>query len=339
MSHTVVDSVGIIGDGAMGTLAACILAEGGYRVTLWSAFADHAATMQRERENRRFLPGLKLPESVSVTSDARQLPREAQFLVSAVPTPYLREVFGRIASDLPAAPIVSVTKGIEVRSLKRPSQVLHELLGEERPVAVLSGPCIANEIAARKPATVVVAGQDEHLCRRVQEAMSREYFRVYRNSDPVGVELAGALKNVIAIAAGMCDGLKLGDNAKAALLTRGLAEISRLGRELRADTATFSGLAGMGDLVTTCISPHGRNRTVGEAIGSGRSLQEVLSGMHQVAEGVHTTRSAVALAERAGVEMPICRQVYNILFENKEPRIAIRDLMTRPWRSEEEPLD
>ena len=322
-------SIGIIGDGAMGTLTACILAERGAQVTLWSAFADHAAEINRLRENRRFLPGLKLRDNITVTANAADLPRNARLLVSAVPTPYLREVFTRIAADLPAAPLVSVTKGIEIGSLKRPSELLHEVLGANRPVAVLSGPCIANEIARRKPATVVVAGQDEALCHDVQEAMSSNYFRVYRNSDPVGVELAGALKNVIAVAAGMCDGLELGDNAKAALLTRGLVEISRLGVKLGARYATFAGLAGMGDLITTCVSPHGRNRTVGEAIGRGRTLSQVLADMHQVAEGVHTARSAVKLAEQVDVEMPICRQVYNILFEDKPPRDAIQELMTR----------
>jgi glycerol-3-phosphate dehydrogenase (NAD(P)+) len=329
-------NIGIIGDGAMGTLSACILAERGAQVTLWSAFADHAADIRRDRENKRFLPGLRLPENVSVTADAAEIPRQATLLVSAVPTPYLRDVFSRIGPELPVAPLLSVTKGIENGSLKRPSELLRELLGEERPVAVLSGPCIANEVARRQPASVVVAGEDEALCETVQEAMSSGYFRVYRNSDPLGVELAGALKNVIAVAAGMCDGLGLGDNAKAALLTRGLVEISRLGIALGARRETFAGLAGMGDLVTTCVSPHGRNRRVGEAIGRGQTLRQVLESMKQVAEGVHTARSVVALAERCGVEMPICRQVYNILFEDKHPQQAIEDLMKRPWRSEEE---
>ncbi len=329
-------SIAVIGDGAMGTLTACILAERGAQVTLWSAFADHARQLRQDGENRRFLPGVRLPKNVAVSAIAADLPRDAHLIISAVPTPYLRDVFSRIGGELPAAPIVSVTKGIENGSLKRPSELLREVLGPQRNVAVLSGPCIATEVAHRLPASVVVAGEDEMLCEAVQESMSSNYFRVYRNSDPLGVELAGALKNVIAVAAGMCDGLELGDNAKAALLTRGLVEISRLGIALGARRETFAGLAGMGDLVTTCVSPHGRNRTVGEAIGRGRTLQEILASMQQVAEGVHTARSAVELAAEAGVEMPICRQVYNILFENKPPRQAIEDLMTRPWRSEEE---
>jgi len=332
--------VGIIGDGAMGTLCACMLAEKGSRVTLWSAFTAHVEEMRRAGENARFLPGLKFPRGLAVTADAGELPRDADFLVSAVPTPYLREVWLRIGARVPPAPIVSVTKGIENETLLRPSEVIRELQssrGSGRPaVAVLSGPCIATEVARKLPATVVAASEDgEELPRLVQEAFSSPYFRVYRNSDALGVELAGAMKNVIAVAAGILDGLGLGDNAKAALLTRGLVEITRLGVALGARRETFAGLAGMGDLFTTCVSPYGRNRTVGEAIGKGRAVDDILRGMQQVAEGVRTTRSVVALAERHGVEMPITQEVYRVLFEAKDSRQAIRDLMTRPGKAED----
>jgi len=330
-------NVGVIGDGAMGTLCSAMLAARGARVTLWSAFADHVAELRRDRENRRFLPGVPLPAGVEVTGDAAQLPRDAAFILSAVPTPYLRDVLVRIAADVPpGAPIVSVTKGIENDSLLRPSEVIRDVLGGARTVAVLSGPCIAAEVARRLPATVVVACDDAGVAHLAQEALGSPHFRVYRSADPTGVELAGALKNVIAVAAGICDGLRLGDNAKAALLTRGLVEITRLGAALGARRDTFAGLAGMGDLVTTCVSPHGRNRAVGEAIGRGRSLDEILAAMEQVAEGVRTTRSAVALARRHGVEMPITEEVHAVLFEDKRPQQAIRDLMTRPWRAENE---
>ena len=340
--------VGIIGDGAMGTLCGCMLAEKGLGVTLWSAFTAHVEEMRRDGENRRFLPGLRFPAGLEVTADAAQLPRDAAFLLSAVPTPYLREVLLRIRPKLPEAPLVSVTKGIENETLMRPSEVLRDVLGplpaerhrpqpQQRTVAVLSGPCIATEVARRLPATVVVACQDdERLAHMVQQTFSSPYFRVYRNNDPVGVELAGALKNVIAVAAGILDGLGLGDNAKAALLTRGLVEITRLGVALGARRETFAGLAGLGDLFTTCVSPYGRNRTVGEAIGRGRAIDDVLRGMQQVAEGVRTTRSVVALAAKLQVEMPITQEVQRVLFEGKEARQAIRDLMTRPWRAEDD---
>jgi len=330
--------IGVIGDGGMGTLCACLLAEGGAEVVLWSAFAEQAERLKRDRENRQFLPGVPLPEAVKPTADAAELPRHAALLVSAVPTPYLRSVMKRIAGDLPAAPIVSVSKGIENETLQRPSEVIRDVLGE-RTIAALSGPCIAFEVARRMPATVVVAAADESLARAVQQTMGNPYFRVYYNSDVPGVELGGALKNVIALAAGICDGLQLGVNAKAALLTRGLAEITRLGVALGARRETFAGLAGIGDLITTCVSPHGRNRTVGEAVGRGEKLDQVLEQMNrQVAEGVSTTRSVVALARRHGVDMPITREVHSVLFDEKSPHRAIRDLMTRPSRSEEESL-
>jgi glycerol-3-phosphate dehydrogenase (NAD(P)+) len=327
--------IGVIGDGAMGTLCGCMLAEGGAEVVLWSAFEQHVREMREQGENRRFLPGRRLPENLTITTDADELPRDAAFIVSAVPAQYLRQVCARLSSQLPPAPIVSVTKGIENETLMRPSEIIIDVLGR-RTVGVLSGPCIAHEIALKLPATVVVAGEDEALGHAVQRAISTPYFRVYRNSDRVGVELAGALKNVIAVAAGILDGLGLGDNAKAALVTRGLAEITRLGVALGARRETFAGLAGMGDLATTCFSPHSRNRTLGEAVGRGRALGKVLAGMEQVAEGVATTRSAVALAARSGVEMPITQEVHAVLFERKSPQQGIRELMTRPWKSEEE---
>lgn len=330
--------VAVIGDGGMGTLCACLLAERGAEVVLWSAFAEHAAALARDRENRQFLPGVPLPEAVRPTADVGDVPRDADFLVSAVPTPYLRAVFRDLQGRLPEAPIVSVSKGIENDTLCRPSEVLRDVLGGPT-LAVLSGPCIAFEVARRMPATVVVAAEDQNLAETVQDAMGNPYFRVYYNSDVVGVELGGPLKNVIALAAGICDGLELGVNAKAALLTRGLAEITRLGVTLGARRETFAGLAGIGDLITTCVSAHGRNRTVGERIGRGQSLAEVLEAMNQqVAEGVPTTRSVVALADRCGVDMPITREVHEVLFAGKSPRQAMRDLMTRPWRSEEEAL-
>jgi glycerol-3-phosphate dehydrogenase (NAD(P)+) len=325
----------VIGDGGMGTLCALLLAESGARVTLWSAFADQADAINRDRENRRFLPDVPLPETITATADAAALPRDATFLVSAVPTAYLRDVMERIGPDLPEAPILSVSKGIENDTLLRPSEIIRQRLPAHA-VGVLSGPCIAFEVARGMPATVVVASDDERLEQAAVAAMTTPTFRLYRNADALGVELGGALKNVIALAAGMCDGLELGINAKAALLTRGLAEVARLGVAMGARPETFAGLAGVGDLFTTCVSPHGRNRSVGEAIGRGQSLAETIAAMSgQVAEGVNTTRSAVALAAKHKVDMPITAEIEQVLFDNKRPDQAIRDLMARPSRSED----
>jgi len=330
---------GVIGDGGMGTLCSLLLAENGAEVVLWSAFAEQAAAINRDRENRMFLPDVALPPTVRATAEAADLPTDAAFLISAVPTPYLRATMKSLAPKLPVGvPVVSVSKGIENDTLERPSEILREVLGPFRPLAVLSGPCIAFEVARRMPATVVVSGDNARLNDAVLGALSNPYFRVYHNDDPLGVELGGALKNVIALAAGICDGLALGVNAKAALLTRGLAEITRLGVAMGARRETFAGLAGVGDLFTTCVSEHGRNRAVGESIGRGRTLDETIAAMGgQVAEGVATTRSTVALAAKFGVEMPISAEIHHVLFDGKSPRQAIRDLMARPSRAEGEP--
>jgi len=228
---------------------------------------------------------------------------------------------------------VSVAKGIENRTLLRPSQIVSDVLGRA-PVAALSGPSHAEEVARGLPTTVAVASRNAELARRVQRLFMTDRFRVYTNNDLVGVELGGAVKNIIAIAAGICDGLGLGDNAKAALLTRGLAEMIRLGVAMGARRETFAGLAGMGDLITTCMSPYGRNRAVGVQLGQGRKLKEILAGMEQVAEGVRTTRSVRALARRRGVEMPITEQCYRVLFRGKDPTRAVSDLMRRAAKDE-----
>jgi len=332
------ERVAVIGDGAMGTVCAIMLAENGADVCLWSAFPDAAARLARERENRRFLRGFPLPEGVRVTGVDAEALAGASLAVSAVPTQYMRGVWGRLRPHCPSdLPICSVTKGIENGTLLRPTQVLRDVLdgGESaRPVAALSGPSIAPEVARRLPATVVVAASEAALGRGVQGLVSRPYFRVYTNPDLVGVELAGATKNVVAIAAGILDGLEAGDNAKAALISRGLREITRLGVVLGARAETFAGIAGVGDLVTTCISPIGRNRSFGEAVGRGRGVQETLDATDSVVEGVATTASVIALARRHGVEMPITQAAYEVLFEGRSPADAISRLMTRPLKAE-----
>jgi glycerol-3-phosphate dehydrogenase (NAD(P)+) len=314
-----------------------MLAQNGHRVRLWSAFSDAAAQLAATRENSRFLPGCRLHDGIEVTGDDAQALAGAEVAISAVPTQFIRPVWQRLAPFVAAdLPICSVAKGIENHTLLTPTQVLLDVLGgaAARPVAVLSGPSIAPEIAAGLPATVAVAATHTALAAKVQALISRPYFRVYTNADIVGVEIAGATKNVIAIAAGILDGLGAGDNAKAALLTRGLVEITRLGLALGAQAQTFAGLAGMGDLVTTCISPLGRNRSFGEAIGKGKTTQEALAAARGVVEGVATTQSVVELARRLNVDIPITMGINSVLFEGQSPSAAITELMNRPLKAE-----
>jgi glycerol-3-phosphate dehydrogenase (NAD(P)+) len=333
MSETIV----IVGDGAWGTVCGLMLAENGLAVRLWSAFPDAAEETNRLRENRRFLPGYKLPHAIQVTSEVKGLFDQASLAVSAVPTQFVRGVWTKLAPNLPAnMPICSLAKGIETGTLLRPTQILQAVLGRQGDspnIFALSGPSIAPEVAAHKPATVTAAAADSTLAEKVQQYFSRPYFRVYTNNDLVGVEIAGATKNVIAIAAGILDGLRSGDNAKAALLTRGLVEITRLGLAMGAKAETFVGLAGMGDLVTTCISPIGRNRSFGQAIGSGVSVADALAGTQAVVEGVATTLGVVELAARHGVDMPITQAVHQVL-AGQNPSEAIKQLMTRPLKAE-----
>jgi glycerol-3-phosphate dehydrogenase (NAD(P)+) len=328
--------VAVIGNGGWGTALALVALRNGAEVSLWGIESDYVAETARLRENPRYLRGVELPADLVLTGDAAAACGAAELIVSAVPTQYLRATMERVAADVPAGiPVVSVSKGIENGTLARPSEILLETLGE-RPVAVLVGPSHAEEVARGAPTSVVVASSDAALRGGVQRLLSDEAFRVYRTDDLVGAEVAAALKNVIAIAAGICTGLELGDNALAALITRGNAEIARLGRALGARPETFSGLAGIGDLITTCMSPHGRNRSVGVRLGQGERLKDILASMVQVAEGVRTTESVVELARREGVEMPISEQVARVLFEDHRPRTALRELMSRAPRSERE---
>lgn len=331
--------ISIIGDGAMGTVCAIMLAEDGLPVRLWSAFPQAAEQLAKTRQNKRFLPGHRLPDGVAVTGDDAEALADTDLAISAVPTQFMREVWQRLArhcrEDLP---ICSVAKGIENHTLLRPTQIILDVLGtagkSARPVAALSGPSIAPEIARKLPATVAVAATSEAFAERIQKLFTRPYFRVYTNQDLVGVEIAGATKNIIAIAAGILDGLSAGDNAKAALLTRGLVEITRLGVALGGRRETFSGLAGVGDLVTTCISPIGRNRSFGEAIGRGLTMADALAATESVVEGVATTKSVTGLAGQLGVEMPITQAVSEVLFAGRSPAQAIAELMSRPLKAE-----
>ncbi|MCH8146714.1 MAG: NAD(P)-dependent glycerol-3-phosphate dehydrogenase [Planctomycetes bacterium] len=327
--------VTIVGDGAMGTVCALLLHDLGTEVSLWSAFPSQAEDMRRERENRQFLPGFAIPLSVAIVDDpAEAFTTAPEMILSAVPCQFMRSVWTKLAPFVPKdVPIVSVAKGIETGTLLCPTEIIRACVG---PVitACLSGPSIAREVAAKKPASVVSASEDPAVAEQIQKGFSTKYFRVYRSADLLGVELAGASKNVIALAGGICDGIGAGDNAKASLLTRGLVEISRLGVVMGARAETFNGLAGVGDLVTTCISKHSRNRTAGERIGRGETVEEVVASTKSVIEGVATTRAVLALAQRHDVEMPIVEAMAGVLFDKNSPHDAIELLMTRPLHSE-----
>jgi glycerol-3-phosphate dehydrogenase (NAD(P)+) len=325
----------ILGDGAWGTAIALVLArDADHRVTLWSARAENARILRERRENVRLLPGVPIPPAVSLTTDAAEAVEGADLWVVAIPTVYLRQTLEKLPPALRGdRPVLSLAKGLENETFLRPTEILRQVLGTHH-VAVLSGPSHAEEVSRDLPTTVVAASSDLGLARWVQQHFSTDRFRVYTNLDVVGVELGGALKNIIGIAAGIGDGLGFGDNAKAALLTRGLVEMTRFGVALGAEPQTFFGLAGMGDLITTCMSRHGRNRHVGERLARGEKLADILAGMTMVAEGVYTTRSVHQKATRMGIEMPITAEVYRVLYEDKDPLTAVNDLMLREPTSE-----
>jgi glycerol-3-phosphate dehydrogenase (NAD(P)+) len=328
------EHVTILGDGAMATVCSILLTTGGSQVTMWGAFEESIERLIQSRENARLLKGVKIPPRVRLTANDADAFAGCTLVVSAIPTQYMRSVWQRLRPRVPEdVAIVSVAKGIELQTLLRPTQIIADVLspGQVCPwkLASLSGPNIAAELARYLPATAVAASTDEQLARRVQSLFTTQWFRVYTNPDVIGVELAGAIKNVIAIAAGILDGLAAGNNAKAALLTRGLVEISRLAVAMGAQESTFHGLAGLGDLITTCVSPEGRNRSVGEQLGRGRKLEDILAGMDSVAEGVSTTKAVRELSRRFNVEMPINDAVYSVLFEAKDVLHALTDLMTR----------
>jgi glycerol-3-phosphate dehydrogenase (NAD(P)+) len=326
----------ILGDGAMGTAAAILLAERPeLSVSIWCQFEENAVAMRKDQENRRFLPGVVIPDSISIESDFVRA-REVDAFVLAVPMLYLRGTLERLTRDwtpAPETPVVSVIKGIERETLRRPSEMIGEYFPHAQVVA-LSGPMHAEELARGMLASVVAACERVDIAEQVQRWFSSDRLRVYTSTDLIGTELGGALKNVIAIAAGICDGAGLGDNAKSALMTRGLVEMVRLGRSLGADPRTFYGLAGLGDLITTCVSPHGRNRQVGHRLGAGEKIADILASMVQVSEGVWTSQSLYAMAQARGIDMPVTTEVYQILFENQDVQKAIRDLMSRPLAAE-----
>ena len=329
MQHT----IAIAGDGQMALVLAAIVVQAGHEARLWSPFPEDAKLLAHTRISPR-LANFQLPAPVRVSANMEDIFTGATLAVSAIPAQFARASWQRIAPTLNKdVGIVTVTKGVEVSSLCPPLDVLRSVTGT-RPLAVLSGPTIASELARQLPATLLCASDHEPFAALVQEIFSRPWLRIYTSRDPIGVEIAGAAKNVVALAAGILDGLEMGFNAKSALLARGVAEIVRLGLVMGAKQETFFGIAGVGDLATTCFSPEGRNRTLGEKIGRGMSLPDALAATNGVVEGVETCKSVRALAHKHGIEMPIAEAVHSVLFENHSPAQAVRDLMGRSAKAE-----
>ena len=323
--------IGVIGDGGWGTALALLLNSKGVDTVLWSHSPEYAGYLDKNRENTKFLKGIKIPGDVMITSD-HAVVKEADVALFAVPCGYLRSV-AEIFRDADFDYLVSATKGIENGSLKRPSEVLSEYFRTAH-IGVLSGPTISYEVARKFPTAAVLAAANDWKTK-VQRLLTAEQFRVYTSEDIIGVELGGALKNIIAIAAGISDGLGFEANTKAGLLTRGLAEITRLGVTMGAKRETFSGLSGIGDLATTCMSRHSRNRWFGEQIGKGRDIKDILDETEMVVEGMTTCRSANELSGKYAVDMPITRKMYEIIYEGKDARLAVRELMARDLKDED----
>lgn len=324
----------VVGDGGWGTAMSIHLARKGVPVGMWSHDAEYAKHLADHRTNPKFLPGYAIPPVVAVSSDVAELLPAADLAVSAVPTEFLRAVWTRLGPALPARmPVVSLTKGVEQGTLERPSQILADVL-PGHPVVVMSGPNIAWEVAKGHPAATVASSSDASVVEKVRERFSCDTFRVYMNPDPVGVELGGALKNVIAVAAGICDGMGLGDNAKAALVSRGVTEMASLGAALGGQRRTFFGLSGLGDLVLTCYAKTSRNRTFGERVGRGERPRDIVASMAQIAEGVKSAAPVRALGQKHGLSIPICVEVFRMLHEDKDPKASVASLMRRGHKDE-----
>ncbi len=328
--------IAVIGSGGWGTAIASLLARNGHRVTLWSYLQAESEALTRDRENKQFLPGIMLPDSISYTTSLEEAAKDAEVIVMVTPS---RAVLATARALAPFVKedtiVVSASKGLEQESQKRLSEVIAEAIPQAK-VAVMSGPSHAEEVGRELPTTNVIASDDIMVSQFLQDIFMCETFRVYTGSDMVGVELGGALKNVIALCAGVTDGLGLGDNAKAALMTRGMAEITRLGVSMGADPLTFLGLSGVGDLIVTCTSMHSRNRRAGILIGQGKSPEAAVAEVKMVVEGFYTTEAAYLLAKKMGVEMPIVEQAYAVLFEGKDPKTAVMSLMVRDKKHETE---
>ncbi len=331
----------VIGAGGWGTALSLIMAGKGYRVKLWVRTDKYCEEVRESRENKKYLPGVCLPDNVVVSSDLEEIVKNSRMMVVAVPSHSFRKVVREIKKYISKdVVLVSSTKGIETDTLLRMSQVLEEELGakDSRGIAALSGPNHAEEVSRGVPSATVVASEKRKTAKLVQDIFMSPSFRVYTNPDLAGVELGGSLKNIIALGSGISDGLGFGDNTRAALMTRGLVEISRLGIEMGASPLTFAGLSGVGDLIATCTSNHSRNRKAGIMLGEGKKAKDITRAMEMVVEGIKTTEAAWKLSEKHGVEMPITREVYQVIFDEKKPRSAVEDLMLRDKKFEMEEI-
>lgn len=329
-------TIGVIGDGSWGTTLAVYLAQKEYPVKLWGPFPEYIQQMQQNRYNPKFLPGVRFPETLELVEKLDSLLNTSDLIIFAIPSQYASGILTKIRKtkiDLSKRLFLSVTKGIDKTSLRRISEIIRAELGNI-PLAILSGPTISTEVAKGIPTTAVVASKNAAIARKIQDVLNSDSFRIYTNTDIIGVELGGSIKNIIAIACGVCDGLGLGTNTKAAIVTRGLAEISRFGKALGGKEKTFYGLTGLGDLVTTCFSPQSRNRSVGEQLGQGKTIDQILASMDMVAEGVETAKGVYKLSLKHKIPMPIVTEVYQIVCKNKKPQDAMSDLMNRKVTSE-----
>jgi len=327
--------VAVLGNGGFGTAMAMVALRGGHDVALWGHDADYTAEIARSRRNPRYLDSVEVPREIAVTADPAGALADAGAVLVGIPTQHMRATVRSVRPHVADyVPLISLAKGLEQGTGQRPTEILAEECGHPERVLALSGPSHAEEIAHGLPCTVVLAGPDEDLVAVLQEALSNPTFRIYRNTDVLGTELCGAVKNVMALAAGIADGLGYGDNAKAAIVTRGIVEMQRFGRAMGADPSTFFGLAGVGDLAVTAFSRHGRNRAFGERIGAGETLDEILASTRKVAEGVWTSRVVQERARAMGVEVPLCDAVCAVLFGGVPAEAAVRDLMQRDPKSE-----
>ncbi len=326
----------ILGDGAWGTTLAILLSKNGHDVKVWSVFGDHLDLLDKSRENKKYLEGIKIPQNIVFEKDLKKAVESSDYIVFSIPSKFFRDVASKIKKEntlIKNKIFISVVKGLEQKTLKRMTEILKEELGNVQ-TAVLSGPTIAIEVAKEFPALVVVASKNIKLAEGIQDIFINDYFRVYTSTDIVGVELGGPLKNIIAVVAGISDGLGFGSNAKAAILSRGIVEIQRLGQKMGAKRKTFYGLAGLGDLSTTCISPESRNRKLGERIAKGEELKDIIDSTNSIIEGATTTEAAYQLSKKYKVDMPIVESVYNILYKKMLPIEALKKIMKRDKKSE-----
>ncbi|BFT94334.1 MAG: NAD(P)H-dependent glycerol-3-phosphate dehydrogenase [Minisyncoccus archaeiphilus] len=330
------EKITILGDGAWGTTLASVASQNGHQVIVWSTFPDYLEVLDKKRENTRYMPGISIPKEIRFEPDLALAVSSSDIIIFAIPSKFFREIARKIKElgiSLRGKVFVNVAKGIEQKTLKRMTEVMKDELGNVK-TAVFSGPTIASEVARGLPALIVASARDKKDAKRIQEIFSNSYFRVYTSTDVLGVEMGGPLKNIIAVVAGISDGVGFGSNAKAAILTRGIVEIQRLGSAMGAKKKTFTGLAGLGDLSTTCISPESRNRSFGERIGKGEKMEDIVKNSTAIIEGATTTEAIYGLSKKYKVEMPITEQVYLVLYQGKDPKQAIADLMNRERKPE-----